>query len=184
MVVIAVDKLFAVYKPLLARSFTVYNRLHIVLACGMFALFWALMPLVGWSHYSMEASRTTCSVEWAERSVSVTSYNMAIFFFVFLLPVSVIVVVNFKLVVFLHAFFRNRIAFVPIAKQSHNKPNSYKSIQSLNSFTRLSEQPLITPKTVRTTIIMLIYIGKNIIRLFALTFSSLPLLSLSLARAL
>lgn len=58
---------------------------------------WAIFPVFGWSYYSVEGALTSCSVEWAERSFNVISYNVAIFIFVFILPFGVILVTNLKL---------------------------------------------------------------------------------------
>lgn len=59
-------------------------------------LFWSLAPLIGWSHYSLEDSLTSCSVEWKERNLNVLSYNIFIFVFVFGIPFSVIIFTNIK----------------------------------------------------------------------------------------
>ena len=54
--------------------------------------------LVGWTHYSLEPAHTSCSVEWSSRSLSATtsytSYDMAIFVFVFFIPLAVIAIFN------------------------------------------------------------------------------------------
>ena len=58
------------------------------LACGAF---WSFLPLLGWSHYSLEGALISCSVEWNEKSVSVLSYNIAITIFVFVVPLIVFI---------------------------------------------------------------------------------------------
>lgn len=65
--------------------------LVIILSILGLALFWCIMPVLGWSRYSLEGSLTTCSVEWSERSLNVTSYNLAIFAFVFFIPLGLII---------------------------------------------------------------------------------------------
>jgi hypothetical protein len=56
------------------------------------------LPLLGWSYYSLEESLTTCSVEWRDKALDVVSYNVAIFIFVFFIPLILIIVTNAKLV--------------------------------------------------------------------------------------
>ena len=62
------------------------------------ALICAGAPLVGWSYYSLEGALTSCSVEWAERSFSVISYNIFIFILTFVLPTLVISITNLKMI--------------------------------------------------------------------------------------
>ena len=59
---------------------------------------WPVFPLLGWSHYSLEGNLTSCSIEWAERSVNVISYNVTIFICVLIIPVTIIVYCDIKLV--------------------------------------------------------------------------------------
>jgi len=48
------------------------------------------MPLVGWSHCALEGGMTSCSVTWNEQSTNVISYNIAIFIFVYIIPIVLI----------------------------------------------------------------------------------------------
>ena len=54
-------------------------------------------PLLGWSYYSMEGALTSCSVEWADRSINVVSYNMFIFVVSYLIPLIIIATTNISL---------------------------------------------------------------------------------------
>lgn len=74
----------------------------ISLACG---LFWSLMPLFGWSHYSLEDSYISCSVEWKERTFNVISYNICIFAFVFVIPFGLAIFVNVKSILIVKYLF-------------------------------------------------------------------------------
>ena len=78
------------------------NKKNVILAIGgsvMLGLFWSAMPLIGWSHYSLEDSYTSCSVEWKEKSFNVLSYNVAIFIFVFFIPFGFILFSNLKSII-------------------------------------------------------------------------------------
>ena len=79
------------------KNITLKTTLTVVLACSINGLFWAILPLFGWSHYSLEGAYTSCSVEWQERSFNVISYNVTIFVLVFLVPVVLILVTSIKL---------------------------------------------------------------------------------------
>ena len=61
------------------------------------ALAWAMMPLFGWSYYSLEGGLTSCSIEWSEKSFNVISYNITILICVFIIPLIVIIGSNLAL---------------------------------------------------------------------------------------
>lgn len=67
--------------------------------CVLISLFWAICPLFGWSHYSLEGGLTSCSVEWAERTWNVYSYNVTIWVFAYILPLATIVYCNLHMLV-------------------------------------------------------------------------------------
>lgn len=86
------------------RTISLKLKISAVFGCILIGLFWATMPLLGWSHYSLEGAYTSCSVEWRERSASVTSYNITIFGVVYLVPVVLIVFTNARLVSMVNEF--------------------------------------------------------------------------------
>ena len=65
--------------------------------CHMGGLICAGAPFVGWSYYSMEGALTSCSVDWADRSFNVVSYNIFIFIISYFIPVVIIIYTNLKL---------------------------------------------------------------------------------------
>ncbi|CAF3512718.1 unnamed protein product, partial [Rotaria sp. Silwood2] len=67
-----------------------------ILCVYLLALFWSLLPIIGWSNYDYEGVGASCSVKWEERSLNVTSYNITIFIFVYLIPVIIIIIMNLK----------------------------------------------------------------------------------------
>ena len=67
------------------------------LSC-ILGVIWPIMPLLGWSHYSLEGNLTSCSIEWSEKSFNVISYNITILICVFIIPVSVIIYCDVNLV--------------------------------------------------------------------------------------
>ena len=54
--------------------------------------------ITGWSYYSQEGSRTTCSVEWEDPSFNVQSYNVTILVTVYVIPLTLIVYFNMGIV--------------------------------------------------------------------------------------
>ena len=53
-----------------------------------YALFWSMMPMLGWSGYSLEANGIICSVDWRSKTTSSKAYIYSLFFFCFVLPVA------------------------------------------------------------------------------------------------
>ena len=86
-----------IFKPLSLKSLTFKMSYVVIAFCSLLGLFMASAPLFGWSYYSLEGSLTSCSVEWAERSTNVISYNIFIFVITFCIPVCIIVPANLML---------------------------------------------------------------------------------------
>ena len=69
-----------------------------ILISILIGIFWAIVPLFGWSEYSLEGAMISCSVEWNKRTASIMSYNISIALFVFILPLVIIIIINWKIV--------------------------------------------------------------------------------------
>jgi hypothetical protein len=116
--VISYERYLMINDPLNRRRFGLGKCFLLVAVCLLGGVFWASMPLLGWSHYSLEGAGTSCSVEWNERSWNVTSYNIGIFIFVFLIPVTYIFITNISLVIVVSSikisffFFINQKALI------------------------------------------------------------------------
>jgi hypothetical protein len=67
-------------------------------ACSLLGLMWPIFPTLGWSYYSLEGALTSCAVEWSSKKISVLSYNLTIFFLVFLIPSCIIIYSNIRIV--------------------------------------------------------------------------------------
>lgn len=101
MAAISIERFYTIYNPMSMKKITYKNSILAVQICLIFGALWPTMPLVGWSHYSLEGGLTSCSVTWHEDSTNVMSYNAAIFLFVYCLPVTTIVGTNIKLLLIL-----------------------------------------------------------------------------------
>ena len=176
MLMISVERFWIVYKPMLARNMKLSTRLYAVLMCFVLSVMWSSMPLLGWSRYSLESCGTSCSIEWAERSASVTSYNVAIFLFVFLLPLMLLVYLNVQLVVIINQFYHNKKAASivkrqPVADKNDRTLNTAKindgnsnhqqqeQQEQHNDKNRSSVQQGLTSPVAKLTVIFIAYIG-------------------------
>ena len=78
-------------------------------------IFWAIIPLFGWSEYSLEGALISCSVEWNKRTTSVISYNISITVLVYLIPLLVIIITNAKIIYtvrFIQCIIKLKLKFV------------------------------------------------------------------------
>jgi c-opsin len=97
MCAISYERFYIVHRIEAFQKLNTTYCTKVILLCLSVSLFWTSMPLFGWSFYSLEAAGTSCSVEWNVRSTSVTSYNAAIFIFVFFIPLMFMLFTNLKL---------------------------------------------------------------------------------------
>lgn len=97
MVAISFERFYIIYKPLAIKSMNKKVN-YIVIALSMLGgMIWATLPLVGWSHYTLEGALTSCAVEWRIRSTNTTSFAISIFTLVYLFPLTTILFTNLKL---------------------------------------------------------------------------------------
>ena len=83
------ERYIALVHPLNSQKFTVRYAARISLAMWLYALFWSLMPLCGWSGFEQEGIGTSCSVRWKSRRMLDLSYNICLLLACYVLPVSV-----------------------------------------------------------------------------------------------
>ena len=98
MAAISFERFFIIYKPLSIKSISTKVILIVIAGCTFMGVLWAIFPYFGWSYYSLEGALTSCSVEWFERSFNVISYNVTMFFVVYIFPLVIIFYANIKLV--------------------------------------------------------------------------------------
>lgn len=91
------SRFYIIYKPMAIKDINFKSTLITVGLCFSLAFFWSFMPLIGWSYYTLEGSLTQCSVEWADRSWNVFSYNLTLFIFGFVCPMGLIIYCNIQL---------------------------------------------------------------------------------------
>ena len=85
-----------IHQPMEFCKIKFKTTMMIVAGCFLMGFFVAVLPLLGWSYYSHEPSKASCSVEWQEFSLNVTSYNIFILAVVFFIPFTIIIFFNIK----------------------------------------------------------------------------------------
>ncbi|WAQ96346.1 OPSX-like protein, partial [Mya arenaria] len=88
---VSVDRYIVIAKPLLSPKITKKVAFLSVAVCFGISFFWALMPFLGWSSYGLEAPGVFCGLHWEDKSLSNTSYVIAIFIFCFVVPMGVMI---------------------------------------------------------------------------------------------
>ncbi|RNA28801.1 melanopsin [Brachionus plicatilis] len=97
MALVSLERYCLIYNSFKTKI-DVHQVVFSVLLCFILGFIWAILPIFGWSHYSLEGAYTSCSVEWNEKSFNVVSYNITIFITVFIIPIAVISFTNLKLI--------------------------------------------------------------------------------------
>ena len=98
MAAISLERFYIMYKPLNIRKISLNVAYGIIGVCCLNGLFWAVMPLLGWSYYTLEDGLVSCCVEFKGSSWNVRSFIIIIFIFVFLIPFGVITFANICLI--------------------------------------------------------------------------------------
>jgi hypothetical protein len=98
------DRFFVVYNPYSENVFSLKITIISLIICATLSLLWCVLPYLGWSYYSLEGAKISCSVEWETRTLNVVSYNITIFSFVFLVPLIIIVITNTKILLMVSLF--------------------------------------------------------------------------------
>ena len=74
------------------RTFSRKRAICLSVAMWLYALFWSVMPLSGWSGFELEGIGTSCSVRWKSHDKMDLSYNICLILACYILPVSVMIV--------------------------------------------------------------------------------------------
>jgi hypothetical protein len=83
------------------------------------SIFWSLAPLLGWNEYTPEIDQITCSINWSSRSVNVASYNITAFVAIYLIPLTIILITNYK--IFSHVSKTQKLANGHLLKWKKDK---------------------------------------------------------------
>lgn len=78
------------------RTFTRRKAARASVAMWLYALFWSVMPLSGWSGFELEGIGTSCSLRWKSRDRLDLSYHICLILACYVLPVSVMIASYYK----------------------------------------------------------------------------------------
>ncbi len=104
MAFISYERYYILKSPMNVKNLNLKKLSTGVFVSILLGLFWATMPLIGWSHYALEDSLISCSIEWKERTLNVISYNICIFILVFGIPFGVSIITNIKSILIVSVF--------------------------------------------------------------------------------
>ncbi|XP_045188392.2 visual pigment-like receptor peropsin [Mercenaria mercenaria] len=88
LVAIAVSRFIAITRPFLAARISKIQAVFAVCICELFALCFAVAPLLGWGSYGLEAHGTSCGLDWRDRSDGFLSYLIVITAVCFIIPMA------------------------------------------------------------------------------------------------
>ncbi|CAF1545172.1 unnamed protein product [Adineta ricciae] len=116
---ISIDRYRKITQPFSPQKVNIKQTYLAIVVAYLLSLFWTVMPLLGWSNYDYEGIGISCSINWTGRSFNIISYNITIFIFVYLVPITIIIVTNIKIYLSIHNrwhhstlnFNRNRMKY-------------------------------------------------------------------------
>lgn len=89
---LALDRYLIACKISLRGKLTYKRYIQMLSAVWAYALFWSIMPLLGWGRYGLEPSVTTCTIDWQHNDSSYKSFIIVYFVLGFLVPFAIIAV--------------------------------------------------------------------------------------------
>ncbi|MEQ2188619.1 Melanopsin-like, partial [Goodea atripinnis] len=90
---ISLDRCLAITRPLALLGGVSRQRLCLVIVgVWVYSLGWSLPPFFGWSAYIPEGLQTSCSWDYMSFTVTVRTYTLLLFVFVFFIPLAVIAI--------------------------------------------------------------------------------------------
>ncbi|XP_068213776.1 compound eye opsin BCRH1-like [Palaemon carinicauda] len=114
LVMISYDRYNIICNSFNGPKLTQGKAIGLCLFCWAMAIGWALPPFFGWGKYIPEGILDSCSYDYLSQDFNTKSYNMAIFFFDFIFPGSIVV---FSYVFIVKAIFAHEKAMREQAKK-------------------------------------------------------------------
>ncbi|KAG9480221.1 visual pigment-like receptor peropsin [Eleutherodactylus coqui] len=87
--VVAIDRYLTICRPDIGRRITSLHYTAMILAAWINAVFWSVMPIVGWSSYAPDPTGATCTINWRKNDASFISYTMTVVVVNFIVPLMV-----------------------------------------------------------------------------------------------
>ncbi|XP_023223957.1 visual pigment-like receptor peropsin isoform X3 [Centruroides sculpturatus] len=90
LVALGLDRYFVLCN-LNTRRRLIFRRYYLmIIVIWIYALFWSVMPLLGWGRYNLEPSLTTCTIDWRHNDTSYKSFLSTYFIFGYVIPCIII----------------------------------------------------------------------------------------------
>ncbi len=86
------------------KKITFKLKMITIFLCLFAGLIWPLLPILGWSHYKLEKSLTSCSIDLEATTIDVISYNILTMIGGFFIPLISIIFSNLKLILTVNIF--------------------------------------------------------------------------------
>ena len=87
---IAVDRYIFIVRYATSHKLSRQNVTCMIVGCFMYGCTWSIFPLVGWSSYTEEIARVSCSVDWDTRGATNVSYSICLMTAGLILPMCII----------------------------------------------------------------------------------------------
>lgn len=107
MTMIALDRYNVIVKGLSARPMTNKTAMLRILFVWAFGTVWTVAPLFGWNRYVPEGNMTACGTDYLSKEWLSRSYILVYSFFVYFLPLSIIIYSYFFIVQAVSAHEKN-----------------------------------------------------------------------------
>lgn len=88
---IAVERYITVVKLHLKTFLTVSTAWKLVIISCVHSFLWAFAPIAGWSSYVLEGMNTSCSIDWANKSINELSFSLALLVVLWCVPLVIII---------------------------------------------------------------------------------------------
>nr|QBL02613.1 opsin-like GPCR [Tripedalia cystophora] len=96
---LALDRYMTVCHPRKTERIHKYriNAIFFALLGWLYALLWAVPPILGWSNYALESVKVRCSVNWKDESLAGKGYVICLFVFGFLTHIITLIFCYYKI---------------------------------------------------------------------------------------
>ena len=98
MVIISILRLYVVSKPMGAVNITFKKISVLIFLAVIFGIFWPIMPLIGWSSYTININWMMCTIDTETKDSNHISFNVIMFLFIYIIPLVLIFYSNSKMV--------------------------------------------------------------------------------------
>ena len=96
MTLISLERFLAVKYSLKRFSIPTSKIKLMIFVSSLLSMFWSVLPMFGFSHYRLEPTLISCSVDWTDKSLKSTVYIVNLFLFVYFMPLMIIFGTNFN----------------------------------------------------------------------------------------